>query len=175
MKILEHRRHSMRDVGGKHLNQEGLDLARKVGRSFSDEKYVAVITSNKERAKQTAVAMGFAINDNAKVLSTIDDGVEDEISWDQMNFANIKAVLKMKGALYGYTEKQRNYFTHLMSDIEDGEKILLVSHGGVLEFGLVALFPEEDHISWGDNFDYCEGYRLYFEDGKFVKYELLRG
>lgn len=174
MKIIEHRRHSMRDVGGKHLNQEGLNLARKVGMSFIEESFVKVVTSDKERAKQTAVAMGFAITELNEILSTIDEGVEKEISWDQMNFVNIKQVLEKKGALFDYTEKQKKYFLQLMNGIEDGEKILMVSHGGVLEFGLVAIFPDEDHISWGDNFDYCEGYRLFFEDNNFVKYELLR-
>ena len=46
--------------------------------------------------------------------------------------------------------------------------------GGVLELGVVASFPDADYRSWGDAVDYCEGARLYWENGKFVNAEVLR-
>jgi hypothetical protein len=38
----------------------------------------------------------------------------------------------------------------------------------------VACLPDADHFGWGSHFDYCEGMRLFWENGKFVDGEILR-
>jgi len=44
----------------------------------------------------------------------------------------------------------------------------------VVEIGTVACLPDADHVSWGPYIDYCEGVRLFYEDGRFVDAEILR-
>ena len=61
MKILEVRRHSIRHAGGDHLSQAGVALARNVGQHMGSFNFVA--TSTLPRAFDTAIAMGFAVNE----------------------------------------------------------------------------------------------------------------
>ena len=65
-------------------------------------------------------------------------------------------------------------YTKLANYLADGRAALVINHGGILEMGAVACLPDADHFKWGSHFDYCEGIRLLWEDGKFVDSEILR-
>lgn len=61
MKTLEIRRHSVRKSGGgSQLSQEGVDYARRLGASMGP--FAQVVTSVVPRARETAIAMGFAVD-----------------------------------------------------------------------------------------------------------------
>ena len=61
MKMLEIRRHSMRkEGGGSQLSQEGVSLARQLGTSLGP--FALVVTSVLPRTRETAIAMGFAVD-----------------------------------------------------------------------------------------------------------------
>jgi hypothetical protein len=69
---LEVRRHSLTRKGtarghGSHLSAEGVALARKVGESMGPFAYV--VTSVSPRAIETAIAMGFAVDDTIELPS----------------------------------------------------------------------------------------------------------
>lgn len=59
VRTIEHRRHTMRAKPGQHLNQAGVDLARRVGDGMG--RFDRVVTSRLPRAFETAIAMGYAI------------------------------------------------------------------------------------------------------------------
>jgi hypothetical protein len=68
MRWLEVRRHSITKKSGargprSQLFQEGVDLARLVGRSLGS--FAFVVTSASPRAIETALAMGYAVDDTA--------------------------------------------------------------------------------------------------------------
>jgi hypothetical protein len=65
-------------------------------------------------------------------------------------------------------------YTRLANSLADGYAALVVNHGGVAELGAVACLPEADHFKWGSHFGYCEGMRLFWDDGRFVEGEILR-
>ena len=61
MRTLEVRRHSIRkDGGGSQLSQAGVDLARSLGATMGP--FARVATSVVPRARETAIAMGFAVD-----------------------------------------------------------------------------------------------------------------
>ena len=61
MKTLEIRRHSMRKSGGgSQLSQAGVAYARRLGASLGP--FAQVVTSVVPRARETAIAMGFAVD-----------------------------------------------------------------------------------------------------------------
>ena len=70
MPEIEHRRHSWRSPTGVHLTQQGVELARRVGETMG--KFDIVITSDLPRAFETAIAMGYAVDSQAKALAKID-------------------------------------------------------------------------------------------------------
>ena len=73
MTTLEIRRHSLRkNTGGSQLSQEGVDLARKLGESMGP--FAVVATSVVPRARETALAMGFAVDQEVVTLSSDEEG-----------------------------------------------------------------------------------------------------
>jgi broad specificity phosphatase PhoE len=171
VKILEIRRHSIRKPG-EHLNQEGVSLARKVGQGMGPFDHV--VTSSLARAFETAIAMGFAVNEQAEILSTYGDyDVDKELPWPQP-FAAFPPALRAGKDAAKYAGKLAAFYENIMNSIREGGAALAVHHGGVVEIGVAACLPDTDFSSWGAHVDYCEGARLFWENGKFTRGELLR-
>src|SRR5512143_3142167 len=81
MKTIEIRRHSIRNKPGPHLSQQGVTLARLVGQNLGP--FDRVVTSTLPRAFETAIAMGFAVDEQNELMSTYGNDVEREIPWPQ--------------------------------------------------------------------------------------------
>lgn len=171
MKTIEIRRHSIRSNPGVHLNQQGVTLARLVGQNLGP--FDRVVTSTLPRAFETAIAMGFAVDEQNELMSTYGDGVEREAPWPLSCAGYAEAVREGKAAAK-YAKQLVDVYTKLANYLADGRAALVVNHGGVAELGAVACLPDADHFKWGSHFDYCEGIRLFWEDGKFVDSEMLR-
>ncbi len=172
MKILEIRRHSLRNQPNEHLNQEGVALARAAGQNIGP--FDLVITSKFTRALETAVAMGFTVNEQITLMSSYGrDDVDQEAPGPQP-FRVYAEAMQANGAAAKYARKLAKYYEGMMDRITNGRAELAVHHGGVEEIGVVACLPETDFESWGGPIDYCEGVRLHWEDDKFVRSEVLR-
>lgn len=171
MKILEVRRHSIRSAGSDHLNQKGVTLARKIGQEIGPFEFTA--TSTLPRAFETAIAMGFAVDEQKELLNTYGSAVEREAPWP-MPFFHYSEIVKQDGAAAKYAYKLVDYYTAIMERLDSGASALTVSHGGVVELGVVACLPDMDFSTWGDAVQYCEGARLFWDDGRFTHGEVLR-
>ena len=91
MRTLEIRRHTHRNVPRPHLSQQGIDLARRAGEGLGH--FDRVITSTVPRAFETAIAMGYAVDEQIEALSTMGDDVDAEIQWNA-GFAEWARVVK---------------------------------------------------------------------------------
>jgi broad specificity phosphatase PhoE len=171
MKTIEVRRHSIRSKPGDHLNQTGVTLARLVGENLGP--FDRVVTSTLPRAFETAIAMGFAVDEQIELMSTYGERVEREIRWPQ-SFAVYANAVKHDSAAGRYAQELAEYYAELANYLADGRAALAINHGGVLELGVVASFPDAGYESWGDAADYCEGARLFWEHGKCVNADVLR-
>lgn len=171
MKTIEIRRHSIRSNPGVHLNQQGVTLARLVGQNLGP--FDRVITSTLPRAFETAIAMGFAVDEQIELMSTYGDSVEREAPYP-LSCAGYAEVVRKGGAAAKYANQLKDLYTKLANYLADDRAALVVNHGGVLELGAVACLPDADHYQWGSHFEYCEGIRLIWEEGKFVDSEILR-
>jgi broad specificity phosphatase PhoE len=171
MKTIEIRRHSIRSKPGDHLNQSGVTLARLVGENLGP--FERVVTSTLSRAFETAIAMGFAVNEQNELMSSYGMDVEREAPWPQ-SFAAYSKAVRQGGAAASYAHRLAAFYSKLAGYLAEGRAALVINHGGVLELGVVAGLPDADYGSWGDAVDYCEGARLSWKDGKFVKAEVLR-
>ncbi len=100
MRIIDHRRHTMRVKPGDHLSQPGVDLARRVGGTMG--RYEIVITSLVPRAFETAIAMGFAVDEQWSVLFT-PPGIEDEVDWEK-GCAEFARAARLGGVAARYLE-----------------------------------------------------------------------
>ena len=171
MKTIEIRRHSIRSIPGDHLNQEGVSLARRVGEGLGP--FDRVVTSTLPRAFETAIAMGFAVHEQVALMSTYGADVEREALWPQ-SFAVYARTVRRGGSSQSFAGQLAAYYVDLAAHLMDGGAALVINHGGIVELGVAASFPGADYESWGDAVSYCEGARLFLEDGKFVHAELLR-
>lgn len=171
MKILEVRRHSIRHSGGDHLSQAGVALARKVGQNIGPFDFVA--TSTLPRAFETAIAMGFAVTEQNELMNTYGGAVEREAPWP-MPYFHYSEIVKQEGEASQYAHKLVDYYLKILERIPQGGSALAISHGGVVELGVVACLPEADFSAWGNSVDYCEGARLFWDDGQFTRGEVLR-
>jgi broad specificity phosphatase PhoE len=170
MKTLEIRRHSIRSPLGDHLNQTGVTLARLVGQNMGP--FDRVVTSTHPRAFETAVAMGFAVDEQNELMNTYGGAVSNEVPWPQP-FYNYSEIIKQKGAAARYANKLAKYYAGVMEFISEGRSALVINHGGVVELSVVGCLPEVDFSALGDSADYCEGARLYWDD-QFIRAEVLR-
>ena len=171
MKTIEIRRHSIRTIPGDHLNQTGVSLARMVGENLGP--FDRVITSTLPRAFETAIAMGFAVDEQNELMSTYGSDVGREAPWP-LSCAGYAEAVGKSGAAARYANQLADVYAKLANYLADGRAALVVNHGGVLELGAVACLPNAEHIKWGSHFDYCEGIRLFWDDGRFVDGEILR-
>ncbi len=171
MRYVELRRHTMRVKPGQHLSQAGVTLARKIGETIGP--FNRVITSTIPRAYETAIAMGFAVDEQLGELAHWAEGVEDVISWDA-GFVTFAENARQGGALEKYVRQQAELITRIARFLPDDGAALVISHGGIVESQVVGCLPDEDFTTWGSPCDYCEGARLFFDGECFLRGEVLR-
>lgn len=171
MKTIEIRRHSIRTKPGEHLSQQGVTLARLVGQNLGP--FDRVVTSTMPRAFETAIAMGFAVDEQNELMSRYGNDVERDAPWP-LSLAGYAEVVNRGGAAAKYANQLMAIYAGLANYLAYGRAVLVINHGGVAELGAVACLPAADHISWGSHFECCEGIRLFWEDEKFVNAEILR-
>jgi broad specificity phosphatase PhoE len=179
MRWLEVRRHSLTKKGtargrGSHLSAEGVALARLVGESLGP--FASVVSSASPRAVETAVAMGFGVDDAVELPSGYVPGeVDHHEQWGWPRPYRIYAeLLGRGGGLATVAEAHRRIWTGVVEAVPDGAAALVVAHGGGIEPGLVACLPDADHELWGAPLGHCDGARLGFDEGRFVTVEFSR-
>ena len=171
MRYLEVRRHTMRAKPGQHLTQAGVTLARRVGEEMGP--FDRVITSDRPRAFETAIAMGFAVDLQDESLSAVPEAADKEMQWDS-GFAEIAKAVKKGGAAAEFAQVLAALWRSYLSDLPEDARVLAVSHGGIIEAGAIASFPDADHSEWGSSCDYCEGVRITFYGETAKEIEILR-
>src|SRR5512143_4105766 len=158
MKTIEIRRHSIRNKPGPHLSQQGVTLARLVGQNLGP--FDRVVTSTLARAFETAIAMGFAVDEQNELMSSYSDAVELEAPWP-MSPAEYATVIRKGGAAARYANQLADVYDRLIDYLADGCTALVVNHGGIAELGAIACLLDADHATWGPHFECCEGVRLF--------------
>lgn len=179
MRYLEVRRHSLRKAGGgSQLSQDGVELARRVGASIGP--FARVATSVAPRARETAIAMGFAVDQ--ELVTLIDEdapAAEFEASrwWEAPQpFVALAGIVRAGGPTLAFGRAVVTLWRDLVIALPDGGSALAIGHSGQLEVGLVTCFLEADHAAWGGQFACCEGARLSYEGDppRFTDCEILR-
>lgn len=170
MRILEVRRHTIRNKPGHNLSQPGVDLARRVGAGMG--RFDVVVTSPLPRAFQTAIAMGYAVDDEIEELATLGDLGDAYDEW--RTFADIERRVGHDKDARKLADRQAKTWKRLARLADDGGRVLAVSHGGVIELGAIACFPDADHAAWGALLGYCEGVRASFDGDAWSSVEVLR-
>ena len=182
MRTIEIRRHSYTKKGdgrgkGSHLSTEGVALARKVGGEIGP--FNLVLTSPVPRALETAIAMGFAVNDQPEALGDLSPAVLEEVrhrerwAWEEP-FVTFAHFVRQGGPTTRMGERQREAWVRALQSVATDGGVLIISHGRIIESGLVTCIPDGDFAAWGPSFRHCEGVRITFDEGRFHGVQLLR-
>ena len=179
MRLLEVRRHGHRKTGGgSQLSQEGVSRARELGSQLGP--FGVVAASVVPRARETAIAMGFAVDQEIVPLLTDEEAIaEMEVSkwWtDPQPLAALARLIGSHGAAWRFGSAIVALWRDLVISLPDDGAALVITHSGDLELALVACYPTADHASWGKMFAPFEGARLVFDGDppRFTRIELLR-
>jgi broad specificity phosphatase PhoE len=172
MRVLEHRRHGLRQKGQPHLLQKGVNQARLIGASMGT--FARVVTSPMPRAIETAVAMGYAVDLELAELATVPDAVLEEITQeDLVAFSGAAAAIGRNGEAAQFARRQAELWHEILATVPDGGQILMISHGGLIELGAVAAVPELGK-SGGDGLSCLEGVRLELDGDRWARGSVLR-
>lgn len=179
MRWLEVRRHADTKKGtargkGSHLSTEGVVAARTVGASLSAIAYV--LTSPSPRAVETAVAMGFAVDDTVDMPSGYVPGEvdhHDQWAWPQP-FTTYASLIARGAGLATVAYANRELWLTALTEVPEDSGALIIGHGGTLEPALVTFAPDADHSSWGPAFSHLDGARLEFDGTDVTNVEISR-
>jgi broad specificity phosphatase PhoE len=182
MRWVEIRRHSLTKKGaargrGSCLSGEGVALARAVGAELGPMVYV--VASPSARAVETALAMGFAVDDTvdlpaADPAAPADPAAQpDPWAWPHPYLAYAELIRRGEG-IAAVAQAHRAHWTGIAENLAEGTAALVVGHSGTLEPALVACLPGANHQAWGAPFGHCDGARLGFENGRFITVRFRR-
>jgi len=174
MFTIEHRRHTMRTKPGAHLSQAGVDLARRVGEEMGS--FDRVVTSSAARAIETAIAMGYAVDEQKHELDPVwpEDvaaEVDPEAQWAE--FAD-SARRHPGGAYVALGRRLAEVQLAIGKSLPESGRALVVSHGALIECITIGCIPDLDYETWGQACAYTEGVRLRWDAGRWLDAELLR-
>jgi broad specificity phosphatase PhoE len=122
---------------------------------------------------------GFAVDDQLDALGDITPEVVDEIGhherwlWERL-FVQFAQVVARDGATAHMGRRQQEAWVQALEAVPPNGRVLVISHGRVIESGLVTCFPHGDFAAWGAPFQHCEGVRLRYEAGQFTDVHFLR-
>src|SRR3954470_13113386 len=176
MRILEIRRHARRKRPAQHLSQRGVTMARALGKQLGP--FDRVVTSPLPRCVETAVAMGFALDEDNLGLAGEDGrgesvpGLPDDFAWDD-GYAAFGRLLTESTAFAAFASGQAAIWLDVARSLPEGGRALIVGHGGAIEAGAVAAFPDAGHATWGRTARHCEGMLVGVDDGRFVSITVL--
>lgn len=170
-KLLEIRRHAERTKPGPNLSRAGIDRARAAG--ASGPPFARVVTSPSPRAVQTAVAMGYPVDLEESVLQSFGSAITTLIDWDA-GFARWHQGVGGSPVIAAFATLQAAIWHQVVADILPGQAALIVTHGGMIEVGVMAVAPTLDWSVAGETLDYVEGVRLWFADERCVSACVLR-
>ena len=170
-RLIEIRRHAERTKPGQNLSRTGIDRARVAG--ASGPPFARVVTSPSPRAVQTAVAMGYPVDVEESVLQSFGSAVSELIDWS-VGFAGWQQGVAKSQVLAAFATLQAAVWRQVVTGILPGQAALVLTHGGMIEAGVMAAAPAHDWLAAGEALDHVEGVRLWFADERCVSASLLR-
>lgn len=162
---------------GSHLSAEGVRQARYIGETIGP--FDLVLSSSIPRTLETALAMGFAVDDQITELGEIPLAVWDEIGhherwdWDDP-FGQFATIIAQGGATTTLGKQQKDIWIQAAQSVGSTGQVLIISHGRVIESGLVTCFPDADFAKWGRPFQHGEGVELSYTDGQLKLMQMYR-
>ena len=125
------------------------------------------------RAFETAIAMGYAVDEQLEQLGMMSDAVNAEIQWNAGFTTWLKAA-QNNSVVAQYARAMADVLRSIVRALPDGGRALIITHGGIVEASAVGCVPAHTRFADDAACGYCEGVRLIFEDETVVNFAMLR-
>lgn len=174
MSILEIRRHAERVNLAD--NQSALSAA---GRAMCERlakdapKYALVVSSPLPRAKETAERIAGRLDAVEPGLLPDLGGAAARMFGEMKTLADWALLMKTDKAARRFAEEQLPAWARIASRVGDKDRILAVSHGGIVDLPAIVLADKLGTKVSGPSFGYGEGVRVTYAKGAPVKIERL--
>jgi broad specificity phosphatase PhoE len=164
---LEVRRHAERGLKVP-LTPKGEAAAR----ALAGTTYALVVSSPLERAKRTAELIGGRLD--ATEPGLLPDIGGAGVFGAMATLAEWRALLRSDPKARAFAQEQLSTWARLASRVGPKERVLAISHGGIIELPIVALAEEIGMAIDGPSFANLEGARITYDKRTRTKLELLR-
>jgi broad specificity phosphatase PhoE len=176
MPLLEIRRHAQRaDLKNNEsaLSPAGREMAKELAKGAPT--YALVISSPLPRAKETAQLITGRLDAiDAGLLPEMGGVIGDRIFGDMHSLDDWQAVLDEREDARAFALEQLQTWTGIAARVGDADRVLAVSHGGIIELPALTLAARLRTPLRGAAFGYGEGVRVTYAKGAPTKIEALR-
>ena len=117
--------------------------------------------------------MGFAVDQEESTLQSFGSAVDALIAWD-CGFKGWHEGVAKSPVLAAFATLQAAIWCHVLSEITPGQAALIVTHGGMIEAGVMVAAQTFAWSTAGEAIGCAEGVRLWFEEQQCVHAIVLR-
>jgi broad specificity phosphatase PhoE len=139
--------------------------------------FALVVTSDIPRTMETALAMGFAVDEEDPALTVHDPAVHRAVEHfgrgKRLPFVAWAELVGRSTALHEHALRQRTQWLALAARLPEEAAALVISHGGTIEPGVTVCLPSDTWETWGPLMP-CEGVRLSVRSGAVVAANVIR-
>ena len=141
-------------------------------RALAGTKYALVVSSPLERAKRTAELIGGRLD--ATEPGLLPDIGGAGVFGSMATLAEWRALLRSDPKARAFANEQLATWARLAGRVGPKDRVLAISHGGIIELPIVALAEELGIAMDGPSLANLEGARVTYDRSKRTKLELLR-
>jgi broad specificity phosphatase PhoE len=167
MSVLEVRRHAERGMQSA-LTPKGEATAR----ALAGTTYALVVSSPLERAKRTAELIGGRLD--AIEAGLLPDVGGAGVFGPMATLADWRALLRSDPKAREFAHEQLATWARIAGRVGAKERVLAISHGGIIELPIVALAEEIGVAIDGPSLANLDGALITYDAKKRTKLELLR-
>ena len=174
--MLEIRRHAERaDRGdeGSALSPSGRVMAQALAKTVG--RYGLVVSSPLPRAKETALLIAGRLDAvDPGLLPEMGGAIGDRLYGEMRTLADWQRLLGERDEARHFADEQLAAWARLAGRADERDRVLAVSHGGIIELPALALAERLRTPLAGAVFGYCEGVRVEYAMGAPTKLDVLR-
>ena len=176
MPILEIRRHAERTDRGNEqsaLSAAGGEMAKSLSKKSGP--FALVLSSPLPRAKETAQLIGGRLDATEPgFLPEMGGAIGDRIFGEMRGLADWAEVLREREDARKFATEQLATWARIAMRVGEKDRVLAVSHGGIIELPAITLAQRLRSPLEGASFGYCEGVVVTYAKGAPTKIEVVR-
>ena len=174
--MLEIRRHAERSNRGDDqsaLAPAGRVMAETLAKR--SPKYALVLSSPLPRAKETARLIAGRLDAvEPGFLPEMGGVIGDRIFGEMRTLADWAEVLREREDARKFATEQLATWARIATRVGENDRVLAVSHGGIIELPALTLAQRLRAPLEGESFGYCEGVAITYAKGVPTKTEVVR-